>query len=222
MSRISDSATDLGLMGGMFDPLHNGHLTIALASLELLQLDALHFLPCGNPVHKNEDFASSAHRLAMLELGVKDIDNIQIDARECQSEAPSYTQNSLKSIRSESPGSRLFFILGQDAFNSLTTWNRWEEIFLLAHIVIAGRPDSESDLPPKLLSEFNNRRVNSVEEMKQSEHGKILTANFPMIDISSTMVRERINGGSDFQELVPSLVAQYIHTHNLYITEKSG
>jgi nicotinate-nucleotide adenylyltransferase len=158
----------------------------------------------------------------MLELGVKDIDNIQIDARECQSEAPSYTQNSLKSIRSESPGSRLFFILGQDAFNSLTTWNRWEEIFLLAHIVIAGRPDSESDLPPKLLSEFNNRRVNSVEEMKQSEHGKILTANFPMIDISSTMVRERINGGSDFQELVPSLVAQYIHTHNLYITEKSG
>ncbi|MDG2175563.1 MAG: nicotinate-nucleotide adenylyltransferase [Gammaproteobacteria bacterium] len=222
MSRTSDSAIDLGLMGGMFDPLHNGHLTIASTSLELLQLDALHFLPCGNPVHKNEDFASSAHRLAMLELGVKDIDSIQIDARECQSGAPSYTQNSLKSIRSESPGSRLFFILGQDAFNSLATWNRWEEIFLLAHIVIAGRPDSEIDLPPKLLSEFNNRLVNSVEEMKQYEHGKIFTANFPMIDISSTMVRKRINGGSDFQELVPSLVAQYIHTHNLYITEKSG
>lgn len=206
----------------MFDPVHNGHLNIALTSLELLQLDALHFLPCGNPVHKNEGFASSTHRLAMLELGVKDIDSIQIDARECQTDAPSYTQNSLKSIRSESPGSRLFFILGQDAFNSLTTWHRWEEIFLLAHIIIAARPDSKIDLPPKLLSEFNNRRVNSVEEMKQYDHGKILMADFPMIDISSTMVRERIVGGGDFHELVPSLVAQYILTHNLYITEKPG
>ena len=222
MSRISDSAIDLGMMGGMFDPVHNGHLNIALTSLELLQLDALHFLPCGNPVHKNEDFASSAHRLAMLELGVKDIDSIQIDARECQSEAPSYTQSSLKSIRSENPGSRLFFILGQDAFNSLTTWNRWEEIFLLAHIVIAGRADIEIELPAKLLSEFNNRRVNSVEEMKQYKHGKILTESFPIIDISSTMVRERINGGSDIQGLVPPLVERYIHSHNLYMTEKSG
>ena len=222
MSRISDLATDLGLIGGMFDPIHYGHLNIALTSIELLQLDALHFLPCGNPVHKNEVFASSAQRLAMLELGVKDIESIQIDARECQSDAPSYTQNSLKSIRSESPGSRLFFILGQDAFNSLTTWNRWEEIFLLAHIIIVGRPDIEVELPAKLLSEFNNRRVNSAEEMKQYEHGKILTANFPMIDISSTMVRERINGGGDFQELVPPLVARYIHTHSLYMTEKSG
>jgi nicotinate-nucleotide adenylyltransferase len=206
----------------MFDPVHNGHLNIALTSLELLQLDELHFLPCGNPVHKNEDFASSVHRLAMLELAVRDIDSIKIDSRECLSEAPSYTQSSLKSICSENQGKRLFFILGQDAFNSLATWNRWEEIFSLTHLVVAGRPDSEIDLPPKLLSEFNNRRVKSAEEMKRYKHGKILTANLPMMDISSSMVREKISGGGDVQELVPSLVAQYIHSEKLYMTEESG
>ena len=77
---------DLGLIGGMFDPVHNGHLNIALSSLELLQLDELQFLPCGKPVHKHENFASPVHRLAMLELAVSSFSKVNIDSRECQSD----------------------------------------------------------------------------------------------------------------------------------------
>ncbi|MGY8791048.1 MAG: nicotinate-nucleotide adenylyltransferase [Pseudomonadales bacterium] len=221
MSNTSKSVIDLGLIGGMFDPVHNGHINIALSSFELLRLDELQFLPCGKPVHKHENFASPVHRLAMLALAVSNFSKINIDSRECQSDEPSYTQRSLLAIRSENPDSRLFFILGQDAFNSLATWYNWKAIFSLAHFVIAERPDSEINFPEELLSEFENRHVGSIEEMKQYKQGKVLTAPIPLLDISSTMIRNNIDEGKGIQELVPSLVAQYIYTQKLYISEGS-
>jgi len=94
-------------LGGMFDPVHFGHLNIALSSLEKLKLDEVHLLPCGQPVHKNALFTSSKHRLAMLQIVANENPFLSIDERECRSAEPSYTLKSLQAIRHENPDARL-------------------------------------------------------------------------------------------------------------------
>jgi len=210
-------------MGGMFDPVHQGHLKIALTSLEKLQLDAIRLLPCGNPVHRSGVFASSQHRLAMLRLAVEDYLDIGIDDRELKSDDPSFTLTSLQKIKQELPDARLYFIMGQDAFNNFNTWHRWQEIFLLAHIIVAARPGYQLNPAKELAAELNQRMVSSVEKLKQAENGKILITEYDLLDISSSMVRETVLGHKSLAglvpELVPEKVAQYINTHKLYARE---
>lgn len=214
---------ELGLMGGMFDPVHQGHLGIALTSLEKLQLNAIRLLPCGNPVHRSGLFASSQHRLAMLKLAVEDYPDIGVDDRECKSEDPSYTQKSLQNIKQEMPNARLYFIMGQDAFNNFNSWYRWRDIFSLAHIIVAARPGYELNLEKDLQAELNSRMVSSEENLKQTENGKILITEYDYLDISSSMVRQAVQRHKSLAGLVPELlpekVAQYIQTHKLYARE---
>ncbi len=210
-------------MGGMFDPVHQGHLNIAITSLEKLQLNAIRLLPCGNPVHRSALFASSRHRLAMLELAVEDYPDIGIDDRECNSNAPSYTLKSLQKIKQEMPNARLYFIMGQDAFNNFNSWYRWREIFSLAHIIVAARPGYHLNPEQDLRTELNSRMVPSIENLKQTENGKILITEYDFLDISSSMVRQAIQSQKSLAgfvpELVPEKVAQYIQTHKLYARE---
>ncbi len=219
MNESTASALDLGLMGGMFDPVHQGHLKIALTSLENLQLDAIRLLPCGNPVHRGGVFASAQHRLAMLRLAVESYPDIGIDDRELNSNEPSFTLTSLQKIKQEQPDARLFFIMGQDAFNNFHTWHRWHDIFLLTHIIVAARPGYQLNPVKELESELKKRIVPSVEKLKQTENGKILVTEYDLLDISSSMVRQAIFSQKSVAELVPEKVAHYIDTHKLYARE---
>jgi len=221
LSLNSNSAFDLGLMGGMFDPVHNGHLNIALSSLKNLQLDELHLLPCGTPVHRESKLAESKHRLAMLELAISAYTELKIDDRECKTLEPSYTRNSLLAIRRERPDCRLFFIMGQDAFNSLNNWYNWKELFSLAHIVVAARPGIVPEFAQELQAEYQSRSVASISELKKFDHGKILTSYFEAMDISSSRIRKCIANNESISELVPQAVEKYLRAHNLYKGENS-
>jgi len=211
--------TDLGLMGGMFDPVHNGHLAIATDSLKLLQLDSLHLLPCGQPVHGKQLAASAVHRKAMLDLAVQGKRNLHVDDRECRLDAPSYTFATLAAIREEFPAARLYYIMGQDAFNQFDTWYRWQDILDLAHIVVAGRPGFRPVLKETLLEAIQGRQVVSPGEMKECGNGKVLFAELALLDISSTLVKESLARGKNIDELVPKPVAQYIQANGLYSLE---
>jgi len=210
---------ELGLLGGMFDPVHFGHLNIALSSLEKLKLDEVHLLPCGQPVHKNALFTSSKHRLAMLQIVANENPFLSIDERECRSAEPSYTLKSLQAIRHENPDARLYYILGQDAFNTLDTWYCWQEIFSLVHLVVAGRPGYEFNFVPTLQKEFEERKVDSLEMLKQFNEGKIFITDFELLDISSSLIREKIQHEKSLSGLLPESIIHYIKTQKLYTRE---
>lgn len=216
MSVNPSAVSDLGLMGGMFDPVHNGHLNIAQNCLQALGLDALRFIPCGVPVHRDNTLTDSRYRLEMLKLAITGQEKFSVDDRECRSKEPSYTQSSLSSIREENPEARLFFLMGLDAFNSLPTWHRWTEIFELAHLIVATRPGVTPAYDGVLQKEHEKRVASSVEEMKQDRHGRIYTAAFEEKDISSSMIRERVARNDTLRGLVPSNVETYIHNEHLY------
>lgn len=206
-------------MGGMFDPVHYGHLQTARNILQHLDLDEVRLLPCGSPVHREAVMASAEQRLAMLELALDADPRLRIDDRECRSQAPSYTYNTLAAIREEQPDSRLYYIMGQDAFNAFDTWYRWREILELSHVVVAARPGYEPDLAPEVDREYGLRMTDSVAALKRRPQGAILVTRFALLDISSSLVRERIGSRQPIDDLLPSSVAAYIRANGLYTTE---
>lgn len=212
--------SDLGLMGGMFDPVHNGHLNIAMTAQRDLQLDHLALLPCGNPVHRANDMAPAAHRLAMLALAVQGCPALGVDDRECRQATPSYAINSLRAIRAERPGTRLYYLMGQDAFNQFHTWLDWRGIFGLAHIVVAARPGAATQLDVELAREVGDRQVADVAGLRSAKSGNILFMEMSMLDISSSQIRSRLSRHEAIDDLVPATVADYIHTNGLYTPEK--
>ena len=214
--------SDLGLMGGMFDPVHNGHLNIAISVLGILKLDEVRLIPCGNPVHRDRVFASRDHRMAMLELAITGNSQLGIDNREFRSKDPSYTLNTLYAIKQEMPQCRLYYIMGQDSFNTMPSWYRWKEIFSLAHVVVAGRPGIEPLFDALLKDEYDKRVVKTAAEMKQFGSGKIFSAKVDLLDISSSLVRKKIAAGENVEKLLPEKVASYVKTHKLYSLEENS
>ena len=210
---------DLGLMGGMFDPVHYGHLQAARNALLTLGLDKVCLLPCGTPVHRDTLVAPAHHRLAMLDLALADEALICVDDRECRSAEPSYTINSLRGIREENPQCRLFYIMGQDAFNSLPGWREWRQILDLVHVVVVARPGYRVDFSADLAQEFDRRSVASASELKQDVSGRILLARHELLDISSSAIREKIARRESVDELLPPAVTAYIQANGLYSTE---
>ena len=209
-------------MGGMFDPVHNGHLHIARTMLGTLQLDELALLPCGNPVHRDNDMAAAEHRLAMLDLALTGQQGLIVDDRECRTGAPSYALGSLQAIREERPGARLYYLMGQDAFNNFHTWYGWREILAIAHVVIAGRPGYTPTLAEGLGREYTARLVADIGKLKASPWGKFFNLELAPMDISSSMIRDRLARHEAVTGLVPPAVADYIRTHGLYTPENNA
>ena len=131
----------LGIMGGTFNPVHNGHLHAATAFAEAFNLPQLYLMPCYQPVHKQFPIASAEQRLAMLNIALANHDNLCVDDRELKRVGASYTIDSLQQIRAEiGSEARIYFALGTDAFSSLSRWKHWQELFTYANFVVLHRP----------------------------------------------------------------------------------
>ena len=132
----------IGLLGGTFNPVHNGHLRSAVEVRERLALDELRLVPSARPPHRAAPEVTAEQRLAMVQLALAGSDELQVDARELQRSSPSWTVDTLASLRAElGPQAVVFFILGWDAFCGLPGWHRWQELLELAHLVVLQRPD---------------------------------------------------------------------------------
>lgn len=206
-------------MGGMFDPVHLGHLQLAQQVQQLCELDEILLVPCGSPVHRPRAHAPATARIAMVELACRDMEGMHIDARECVSNSPSYTFNTLTAIRSEQPDSMLHLLLGLDAFLALPTWYRWREIFALAHMVVVSRPGfemSETTLDPVLWQQFAQRKARNLDDCQDEFAGKILMLDLPTLAISSTEIRDMVRSQRDTSQYLNKDVATYIRAHKLY------
>lgn len=220
---VNSKQQHIGVMGGMFDPVHNGHLNAALASCETFGLDHIRLIPCGRPVHRQATFASAEDRIAMLRLAVAGEESrLLVDERECRSQQASYMFNTLQSLHEENPAARLYLILGEDAFRHFPGWYRWQDIFQLAHLLVITRPGSEisgggsSGDEADVTTFFARREVSDFTAMQAAEHGLILRYRFAPLEISSTQIRKLISEQRSVRFLLPDAVNDYIRTHHLY------
>jgi len=205
------------IYGGTFDPVHHGHLRLALEVGERLGNVPIHLIPCHIPPHRGETGATAAQRLRLLELAIAGEPNLRIDDRELRRKGESYTADTLRQLRNElGADAPLVMVVGTDAFAGFDRWKEWQQIPGLAHIVVVRRPgtalDPESE-PARLLAE---REVMSTDALYDRASGRVLELDPPWLDISATGIRERIGSGRTPRYLVPDRVWTEIQRMELY------
>ncbi|MFQ5653893.1 MAG: nicotinate (nicotinamide) nucleotide adenylyltransferase [Planctomycetota bacterium] len=197
----------IALLGGVFDPVHLGHLALARATLDALPVERVIFLPAGDPPHKEGCGAPAADRLEMLRLATAGEPRTSIDERELHRQGPSYTVLSLRELASLHPRRPIFLLLGADNVPLIRGWHRAEEILRLATPVVAPRPGHRSRFLPEDLPFLSRERI------EELNHRVLPALDAPF---SSSEARERIQAGDDVESLVPAAVARYIAEQGLY------
>lgn len=209
----------LGIMGGTFDPVHFGHLRLAVEALEALGLDSVRWIPSGYPGHRDTPTTIPLHRVEMVRLAIAGEPRFTLDKAETLTIEPTYTINTLKRLRAElGPRRPLVTILGMDSFLSLPTWRSWTELFALTHFAVGERPGFElsaQTMVSGLALEFA-RRSASADATGAAASGAIVTFPMTMLDISATALRERLARGASARYLLPESVMAYIGAHRLY------
>ncbi len=204
--------------GGTFDPVHCGHVAVAHAVQDRLDVD-VHLLPASDPPLKDRTHAEARHRLRMLELAVAGERGLHVDARELGRSGPSYTVDTLSGLRDAlGPEVPLVWVVGADSLVQLHRWHRWKSLFDLGHVLAVGRPGHtlDTDTSAQTAGELEARSV-SLERLFERPAG-----GFAVLDIdpqrpeSSTAIRRRIALGDDWRPCVPPAVAAYIDRHRLY------
>ena len=196
----------VGIYGGTFAPVHNGHVAAAKAFMEQMKLDYLFIIPAHLPPHKQIDESDDpVYRLRMCELAFKDIDGVVISDCEIARGGKSYTYDTLKELQRED--TRLFLLCGTDMVLTFDTWYRFEDIFKMCYPVYVRR---END------ALIGNRIVSKINEYYQ-KYGvmfrKIMT---DPIELSSTDIRRAVKNGQDISGMVPAAVADFIKQNGLY------
>jgi nicotinate-nucleotide adenylyltransferase len=194
----------IGILGGTFDPVHNGHLYIANALRAALDLERVVWVPAGRPPHKTGQIVSSDRdRLAMLELALAGSATDQISTIDIERSGPSYTADTLEILAERFAPARLFFLMGEDSLRDLPTWHDPERILRVAELAVAGRPGVETDL------ESLELQVPGV-----GKHVHVVPTK--EIAISSSDIRRRVRESQPVGGLVPAIVEAYIRDNGLY------
>lgn len=204
------------LFGGTFDPIHCGHINTALALLRELNIDRLHLMPNAVPPHRPQPQASSAQRLAMVELACQAHPQLCAEAFELNAEPPSYTVKTLQGFKQRYPDDILLFVMGMDSLVSLDQWYQWQQLTELAHLVVMPRPGYQlQQASPSLLAFINERLCQQPQALRDKPQGAIYLANTPRYDVSATAIREHPQRAAERGDL-PAAVAEYIEQHQLY------
>jgi nicotinate-nucleotide adenylyltransferase len=208
------------VLGGSFDPVHNGHVALASYFTDLLAPAALRIIPAGNPWQKNGLLASAADRIAMIERAFAQQKHaLSIDQQEIQRHTASYSIDTLRALRAElGPDTSIAFLIGADQLQKLHTWREWRKLFDYAHICAASRPGFALDtahMHDDIVAEFT-RRAGTSQQIHSTPHGLSYIGTDLAIDISATDIRAIINSGASPDALIPPTVLDYIQQHHLY------
>ncbi|WP_296246950.1 nicotinate-nucleotide adenylyltransferase [Pseudomonas sp. UBA4194] len=206
----------IGVLGGTFDPVHIGHLRGALEVTEALKLDELRMVPSARPPHRDQPQVSAEHRLAMVRAAVDGLAPLTVDDLELRRDKPSYTLDTLESMRAElAKDDQLILLLGWDAFCGLPSWHRWEELLQHCHIVVLQRPDADAEPPDALRNLVAARSVSDPQALK-GPGGQITFVWQAPLAVSATQIRQLLASGKSVRFLVPDAVLAYIEAHGLY------
>lgn len=206
----------LGVLGGTFDPVHCGHLRLAVEMLEQLALGAVRLVPARLPPLRGEPHADAGLRLRMLEAGIRGVPGLAIDRRELEREGRSYTVDTLRAIGREQPDRALCLILGMDAFERLAEWRTWEALPELAHICVATRPGVALPERGPVAELMATRRVVDPARLAERRAGYLCVCEIPPLDVSATYIRQLIARGRSPRYLVPDRVLELIEEQGIY------
>ncbi|MFW6126362.1 MAG: nicotinate-nucleotide adenylyltransferase [Chloroflexota bacterium] len=206
------AVTAIGVLGGTFDPVHNGHLCIADQVKAGLELERVLFVPAASPWFKEDrDIAPAEHRLQMVNLAVAARRDFGVSTVDVDRGGATYTEDTLRDLRRQLGSDvRLYFIMGEDALMDFPMWRNPEHILQLCKLVAVKRPGTAS------------LDMNKLERSIPGVSQRVIRMNNRLVDISSTEIRRRVASGSSISGLVPVEVERYIRQHGLYEPPRSG
>ena len=189
--------------------------------LELANLRQIRFIPTGIPPHRDAPQVSAQHRSAMVQLAISDQPAFVLDEREVRQATPCYTVDTRGELRAElGTAQPLCLLMGGDAFLQLHTWHEWEQLFELAHIVVGFRPgftlEERINSATEELRRHYQQRLCAVAALPQQPSGGVVELAIPKLEISATLIRNRVAENRSIRYLLPNPVADYIHQHQLY------
>ena len=203
----------VGIFGGTFDPVHNGHLRIALDALEQLALAEVRLIPLAHAVHRDQPETPPELRLAMLQAATEGIPALVADDRELRRTGPSFSIDTVRSLHAELPHCDLCLLLGDDAFAGFSSWRDPEGILQLANIAVMRRPGNENPFAGDAGALLHARQV---ETLQPGVVGQIRVVAVTQLDIASSDIRNRLRDGRSIDFLVPESVQALIRQHRLY------
>jgi len=202
----------IAILGGTFDPIHNGHLAAAQSVAITFQVDEVHFVPAFSPPHKHvQQITSPFHRFAMVALATSPIDRFRTSTIEVDALEKRYTVQTLEAMKRSYPGAQLLFIIGTDMYQELESWKDYRKLFELAHLAIVNRPgfSFREDLAPFQV-------VTEIEAVPLPAEPAVFYLPFVEQPISSTEIRDDRRRGFQVSQRLPPMVWNYIEKHKLY------
>jgi nicotinate-nucleotide adenylyltransferase len=201
----------IAILGGTFDPIHNGHLAAAQSVADTFQVDEVHFVPTFSPPHKPRGLTSPFHRFAMVALATISFERFRTSTIEVDALEKRYTVETLEAMKKAYPDSELLFIVGTDMFQEIETWRNFRRLFELAHLVIVNRPGfpfREDVAPFQILDEKQTVTL--------PKDPTVFYLPFVKQPISSTDIRSERKKGAEVSHCLPPLVWSYIERNKLY------
>jgi len=208
-----DRCYNLAVLGGTFDPIHTGHLAIAEAVLRQIKPQRVLFMPCAQSPHKlGQKTASAKHRFHMVNLAICEHPFYDISRIEIDKPGPSYTIDTAHTLRAAMPNeAEINFIIGADTLESIATWRKIDKLLQVCSFVVVARPGYDKT---------NGTTI--IKQLAKNHAAKFQWIEGPMLNISSTDIRERLTTGSPTQGLMPSVVEDYAKLHGLYGTNRAS
>jgi len=207
----------LGFYGGTFDPIHQGHLQLALYVQQHCQLQELQLLPCHLPPHRAHPGVSSLHRARMVELAISPYPQLKLNTLELAKNSASYTVETLELLHQHYPDDVLCFVIGMDSLCAFQSWHRYQDILSLCHLLVCQRPGYQQNAEARSL--VKSHGATDIKELTAQKSGKILLLDNPLFDISATQIRTGFTANQQ-NTPAPSLqipqVLAYIQQHRLY------
>lgn len=211
---MTGDARPVGILGGTYDPVHIGHLRMAIEACEALALDHVRLVPLNSPAHRPPPATPAATRLAMLAAAASW--PLVVDDCEIARGGVSYTVDTLETLRARWPQRPLCLLLGRDAYHGLPSWHRPERVLELAHIVVAARPGEAGGALAGLDELVGNAQSLSVQDLQRKPAGHVYFLDIPLLPIASSELRARRAAGRDIRHLVPTAVHDIILERGLY------
>ncbi len=209
------------ILGGTFDPIHNGHLALAKAVYEQIPVTQIRFMPALAPWQKaGRPISSAENRLTLVERAIQYVPYFQVDTRELRRSGPTYTIDTVKALRDEvGPAFPLVWIIGGDQWTHFSSWHRWSELLKYVHLAIVQR-EGHLNTPPELQSFFNEHVQPKRNELTQAS-GAIFTVDMPLHRASSTRIREAFSQGklAPVEHWLAPHCVETVYQYHLYGTK---
>jgi len=210
------SINTIGILGGTFDPIHNGHLSIAKQLYEALSFSKIDFIPCYDPPHRDIPEANALHRLAMAKLAIQPYPFFSVNTIEIDRKMKSYTINTLRDYRKKDPTSSLCFIIGADAFSQFDTWHGYEEILQLTHVIVVTRLEGVRPYSTLINKLIESHKTEDCKLLHSQPFGHLYFQSTAPTSVSATKIRAALHAKQKNIAGLSPAVENYIYQHNLY------